>query len=257
MIGQALLAGGEVLFRVVDAVLQGVDLAAHRHQFDLPAFRSHGALRQFAVQSGKLALLVAQQLLGVAQRLRLGGELFFRRTQLVLQRLLARLEREDRGVLFAQLDFQAVDRVGFLAEFGKLAGGLVLELLDAHFEPPRGHRELGPQLVLVRLNLGHRQGRGGLETLRRQPHRAVVNQRHDHQSEQHRNQKTDRQIHDRLDHHAISLPVIRLRLVPKRGRAGGPAGYHGSAALSQQRAARLPPDKRGPGWPVGCRRPFS
>jgi hypothetical protein len=27
-----------------------------------------------------------------------------------------------------------------------------------------------------------------------------VNQRHDHQPEQHRDQKTDRQIHDRLDH---------------------------------------------------------
>jgi hypothetical protein len=27
-----------------------------------------------------------------------------------------------------------------------------------------------------------------------------VHQRHDHQAEQHRDQKTDRQIHDRLDH---------------------------------------------------------
>jgi len=31
----------------------------------------------------------------------------------------------------------AVDRVGFLAEFGELAGGFVLELVDAHLEDRR------------------------------------------------------------------------------------------------------------------------
>jgi hypothetical protein len=37
-----------------------------------------------------------------------------------------------------------------------------------------------------------------------------VNQRHDHQPEQHRDQKTDRQIHDRLDHRRNSpLPAAK------------------------------------------------
>src|SRR6185437_5493470 len=40
---------------------------------------------------------------------------------------------------------------------------------------------------------------------RRQPHRPVMNQGQDHQPAQHRDQKTDRQVHDRLDHERNSL----------------------------------------------------
>src|SRR4029450_5572841 len=43
--------------------------------------------------------------------------------KLFLHRLLARFQRKDRGVLFAEFDFHAVDRIGFLAEFGELDGG--------------------------------------------------------------------------------------------------------------------------------------
>jgi hypothetical protein len=109
-------------------------------------------------------------------------------------------QREDRGVLFAELELHAVDGVGFLAEFGELAGGLVLELIDAHLEPPRRHGKFRAQLILVGLDFGHRQRRRRLHALGRQSHRAVMHQRHDHQPEQHRDQKTDRQIHDRFDH---------------------------------------------------------
>ena len=89
-------------------------------------------------------------------------------------------------------------------ELGELAGGLALELIDAHLKPPRRHREFRAQLILVGLDFGHRQRCRRLHALGRQPHRAVVHQGHDHQPEQHRDQKTDRQIHDRLDHNATS-----------------------------------------------------
>jgi hypothetical protein len=36
-----------------------------------------------------------------------------------------------------------------------------------------------------------------------------MHQRHDRQTEQHRDQKTDRQIHDRLDH-GTSTPTLTL-----------------------------------------------
>jgi hypothetical protein len=36
-----------------------------------------------------------------------------------------------------------------------------------------------------------------------------MHQRHDHQAEQHREQKTDRQIHDRFDHGCYSPARIR------------------------------------------------
>ena len=200
LLRQPRLGRGKILFGVADAVLQFVDLGAHRDQLDLAALRHHRTVGQFMIDLGKLALLVGQRLLGAAQRLGLGGEFLFGGAQLFLDRLLARFQRKDRGVLFAELDLHAVDGVGFLAEFGELAGGLVLELVDAHLEPPRRHREFRAQLVLVGLDFGHRQRRRRLHAPGGQPHRAVMNQRHDHQPEQHRDQKTDRQIHDRFDH---------------------------------------------------------
>ena len=152
--------------------------------------------------------LSRQRLLGEPQRLGLGGVLFLGRAKLLLHRLLARFQRKDRGVLLAELDLHAVDRIGLLAEIGELAGGAVLELLDAHLEPPRRHREFRAQLVLVGLDLRHRQRRCGLEPARGQPHGAVMHQRHDHQAAQHRHQETDRQIHDRFDHETL-LPTTK------------------------------------------------
>jgi hypothetical protein len=200
LLGEASLRRRKFLFGVADAALQLLDLRAHRDQLDLAAVRRHRTIVQFLIDPGELGLLVGQRLFGVAQQFGLGREFLFGGAQLLLHRLLARLERKDRGVLFAELDLHAVDRVALLAEFGELARGLVLELLDAHFEPSRRHREFRAQLVLVGLDLGHRQRGCRLEPPRRQPHRAVMHQRHDHQTEQHGDQKTDRQVHDRFDH---------------------------------------------------------
>ena len=188
------------LFGVADAALELFDLGTHRDQFDLAAVRHDRAVGQFMIDLAEFGLLVVQRRFGAAQQLGLGGKFLLGGAQLLLHRLLARFEREDRGVLLAELDLHAVDGVGLLAEFGELAGGLVLELLDAHFETPRRHREFRPQLVLVGLDFSHRQRRRRFEPPGRQPDRAVVHQRHDHQAEQHRDQKTDRQIHDRFDH---------------------------------------------------------
>ena len=188
------------LLGVADAVLQLLDLGAHRDQLDLAAVRGHRAIGERGVDFGELVLLVGQRLLGAAQQLGLGGEFLLGGAKLLLHRLLARFQREDRGVLLAKLDLHAVDGVGLLAELGELAGGLALQLLDAHLQPPRRHRELGAQLVLVGLDLGHRQRRRRLQPLGGQADGAVMHQRHDHQTAQHRDQKTDRQIHDRFDH---------------------------------------------------------
>ena len=203
---QPRLGGGEFLLGIADAILQRVDLGMDGDEFDLPAFRHHRTVVQLGVDPGEFALLVGQRLLGLAQRLGLGGEFLFGGAKLFLHRLLARFQRKDRRVLLAELDLHAIDRVGLLAEFGELAGGLVLELVDAHLQTPRRHREFRAQLVLVGLDLRHRQRRRRFHAPRGQPHRAVMHQRHDRQTEQHRDQKTDRQIHDRLDH-GTSTPL--------------------------------------------------
>ena len=215
--------------------LQLLDLGAHRDQFDLAAVRRHRTVGQFVIDLGEFALLVGQRGFGVAQHLGLGGEFLFGGAQLLLHRLLARFEREDRGVLFAKLDLHAVDRIGLLAEFGELAGGLVLELIDAHLEPPRRHREFRAQLVLVGLDLGHRQRRRRLQPPGRQPHRAVMHQRHDHQAKQHRDQKTDRQIHDRFDHGWL-LRTKRKLLITMPWRTG-PRPAHCGVNLNRRRHA--------------------
>ena len=194
------LGFGKFLLGVADAALEMVDLGAHRHQFDLTALRHHRTVGQFDIEPGKVVLLVLERLLGVAQRFGLGGKFLFGGAKLFLHRLLASFQRKDGGVLLAEFELHAIDRVGLLAEFGELAGGLVLELIDAHLEPARRHREFGAKLILVGLDFGHRQRRRRLQPSRRQAHRAVMHQRQDHQPDQHRDQKTDRQIHDRFDH---------------------------------------------------------
>src|SRR4030095_563776 len=162
LLGEASLRRRKFLFGVADAALQLFDLRAHRDQLDLAAVRRHRTIIQFLIDPGELGLLVGQRLFGVAQQFGLGREFLFGGAQLLLHRLLARLERKDRGVLFAELDLHAVDRVALLAEFGELAGGLVLELLDVHFEPSRRHSEFRAELILVGLDLCHRQGGCGL-----------------------------------------------------------------------------------------------
>ena len=120
--------------------------------------------------------------------------------QLIAQRLVARLERENGGGLFAELDLEPIDGVALLAELGELAGASGLELLDAHFQPPRRHGEFGAQLILVGLDFGHRQRRRGFEPPHCQAYGAVVDERNDNEPDQSRDQKADPEIHDRFDH---------------------------------------------------------
>ena len=61
---------------------------------------------------------------------------------------------------------------------------LRLELLDAHFEPPRRHGEFGAQLILVGLDFGHRQRRRGFQPAHGQPYGAVMHERNDDEPDQ-------------------------------------------------------------------------
>src|SRR6185503_4576865 len=129
-------------------------------------------------------------------------DFFLGRAQLVAQRAVARLERENGGGLLAQLDLEPVDGVALLADLGKLAGAFGLELLDAHFQAPRRHGEFGAQLILVGLDLGHRNRRRGLEPAHGQAHRAVVDEWDDEKSDERGDQEADPEIHDRFNHEA-------------------------------------------------------
>jgi hypothetical protein len=186
-------------------VLQRDDLRVDGGELDLSRFRDLRAVRQLVAYLRQLVLLVGQFRLGLAQRLGLCREFFFGGAQLFLHGLFACLELEDRCVLLAELEFHPVDRFGFLAQFSKLARGLGLELVDAYLQPPRRHCEFGAQLVLVGLDLGHRQRRRCLQPPGGQADGAAVHQGNDGEPEQGGDQKTDREIHDRLDHGALRL----------------------------------------------------
>ena len=157
-------------------------------------------LVQFARQLGELGFLVGERALGIVHRAGLGRDLVLGRAHLVAQRLVARFQRENGGGLFAELDLEPVDGVALLAEFGELAGGLGLELVDAHFQAPRRHGEFRAQLVLVGLDFRHRQRRGGLQAPHGQPHRAAMHEGDDDQPDQGCEQEADPEIHDRFDH---------------------------------------------------------
>jgi hypothetical protein len=210
---------GKFLFGVADAALQFVDLGAHRDQLDLAALRHHRTVGQFVIEFGKLACLS----ISACSAPRSDSVLAANSSSVARSCSFTAFSRASSEKIVAFFSpssiFMRLIASDLLAEFGELAGGLVLELVDAHLEPPRRHREFRAQLVLVGLDFGHRQRRRRLQPLGRQPHRAVMHQRHDHQPEQHRDQKTDRQIHDRFDHEAYS-PHRKNSLITMPWRGG-------------------------------------
>ncbi|KAJ8135711.1 hypothetical protein OY671_011076, partial [Metschnikowia pulcherrima] len=91
------------LFGVADAGSQSFDSRAHGNQFDSAGVGGHRAVGQFVIDPGQLGSLVGQRGLCAAQQFGLGGEFLLGGAQSFLDRLLARLEPEDGGVLFAEL----------------------------------------------------------------------------------------------------------------------------------------------------------
>ena len=191
-----------------------LDLGLERDDLDLLRIGQRRALVERADQLGEFGFLVGQRALGVVHDAGLGGDFFLGGAQLVAQRLVARFQRENGGGLFAQLHLEPVDGVALLAELGKLAGGLGLELLDAHFEPPRRHGEFGAQLILVGLDFRHRQRGRGFEPPHGQPHRAAMDEGNDDEPDQGRDQKPDPEIHDRFDHERRLQLTLPARTAP-------------------------------------------
>ena len=129
--------------------------------------------------------------------------------QLVLERLVARLEGEDSCGLLAKLDLEAIDGVALLPQLGELARGLGLQLLHADLKPARGHRELGAQLILVSLDLGHGQRSCRLEPPHGEPNGARMHEGYDHQGKQAGGKKAEPDVHHRLDHEITPPPRTR------------------------------------------------
>ena len=91
-----------------------------------------------------------------------------------------------------------------LADLGELVGGLRLHLLDADFEPPGRDRDLGMDLVHVRLDHRHQGRRHGLEVQDRRTAGSHAHGRDDAQGEQGGEQKSDPEIDDRFTHYQTS-----------------------------------------------------
>ncbi len=138
-------------------------------------------------------------MLGVVQGGGLGLELLLRSAQLIAQD--------------AEVDLEPIDRVALFAEFRKLVGFLGLELLDFRLEISRRHREFGAQQILVGPDFRHRRGDRAFEPSRGQPHRAAMDEGHDDEHAEGREEKSDPEIHDRFDHER-RLPCNYGQAVP-------------------------------------------
>ena len=163
-------------------------------------FGERRALVQIARQPGEFGFLVGQGTLCVVHRAGLDQKLFFGCAKLFAQIFVPRLESKNGRGLFSEFDLEAIDGVALLAKLGKLACASGLELLDAHFQSPRRHGELGAQLILVGLNLGHRQWRGRLEPTHCQTYGPRMDERNDNKPDQSRGKKANAEKHDRLNH---------------------------------------------------------
>jgi len=192
---------------------------------------------------GKLGLFVGKRSFRFIQGIGLGGQFVLGGVQLLFESLVAGLEREDRGGLLTELPLEPIDRVGFLAELGQLARRLALELLDADFQPPRGHREFGPQLIFIRLDLRHRQGRCGFEPADGQTNRASVDQWYRQERKQARGQKPEPHIHHRFDHGERFRRLIRSTPCHRGAHSSsrGPIGSPRSAPRAVRMDSRSAP----------------
>lgn len=81
-------------------------------------------------------------------------QLVFALGQFRLQLAGLRLQLGDRLAAAVALDRQPLQLLAIAVDLDDLRGGLVLEALDAHFQAPCRHGELGAQAILVSLDIG-------------------------------------------------------------------------------------------------------
>ncbi len=91
-------------------------------------------------------------------------------------------------------------RLVLAGDLAQLRGHLGLELVDAHLEPARVERELGPQMVLVGLDFGHRHRDGVFEAALGEADGALMDEGNQDDRQQTRDEKATPEIHDRFDH---------------------------------------------------------
>src|SRR6516165_9384397 len=154
--------------------------------------------------SGRRADLIRwparKRALGLLKRARFGGEFGLHSLQ--------------RGSLFADLKLEAADGP---AEFCELVRSPRLHLVEVDFEAAYGHGEFGAQLILIGLNLRHRQRGQSFQPTYGEAYRARVHQRNNADNEQARDQKPDPDIHNLFDHDASRTPsALILTRMPRR-----------------------------------------
>ncbi len=193
LLGEAGFGRGELLGGVADAGLQLLDLGPHRDQFDLAAVGGHRAVVECGVDLAELALLVGQRLLGVAQQLR-----SWRRTPPSVARscsfiAFSRASSAKIAAFFSPSSiFMRLIASVFLPSSASWLVVLLLSWSTLISSRRADMRELGAQLVLVGLDLGHRQR--GAASIRRVVSRTarLCTSGTIIEAAQHRDQETDR-----------------------------------------------------------------
>ena len=152
-----------------------------------------------------------------------------------------RLGREfvgHRG-FFQDLGLEQVDRLVLARDVAELGGYLGLELLDRHFEPAGGQRELGAQVVLVRLDLRQRHRDGVGKAALGKAHRTLMDEGNEDDREQTRDEEATAEIHDRFDHERNScFPPVSMAESIVSGTAPIPADAPSSSCPDPPFAVR-------------------
>ena len=156
-------------------------------------------------------LAVGELLLGLLEAAQLGGELGRGGAQLGADRAFLVLQRRQNRGSLGQLRLEAGDRLAGLADLGQLIRGLGLHLLDADFEPPGRDRDLGMDLVHVRLDDRHHGRRHGLQAKDGGAAGAHAHGREGAKCEQDGEQKSDPEIDDRFTHYSAPYPGTQPR----------------------------------------------
>src|SRR6478735_213291 len=133
----------------------------------------------------------------------------------VLERVKLGFECGDLNFLRLAFDFEPIDGVFVFAEFGKLVGVLIFQLVDGDLEAPCRHCEFCAQRIFVGLDFRHRLWDGIFQPPRGKPHSAAMDKRDKGHCDEGRQQKPYAEIHDGFDHlieilsHSISSRLRR------------------------------------------------
>jgi hypothetical protein len=206
MAGKVRLGGRQRAGQLADLGFQIVDLRLQRHDLDALAVAFGPLGGMFAGEFAIGCLACRQRLARLPDVAAQGRDRRLGGFQAVLERGLRAFQAENARRARVQFAVEVADALVAARDLGGMAVGGIAQLLRLDLDAAHGQRILRPQLVLVRLDLGHGQRHGILDPPGRQPHRPPPDSAHQGERQDRRRQEAQREDHGDLDGHGCSTP---------------------------------------------------